>query len=442
MSMPPRRSGPIARRPRSAAAAPGTPPDLPVTFADVQAAGRRLLGHIIDTDCDPSRTLSEICGCKIWLKFENLQFTASFKERGALNRLTALTAEERRKGVIAMSAGNHAQGVAYNAGKLAIPATIVMPVGTPMVKVENTRHHGAEVVVTGDTLEDAAAFARRHGEERGLTFIHPYDDPLVIAGQGTVALEMIGAAPEIDTLVVPIGGGGLVSGMAIAAKGVRPDMRVIGVQAALYPSMFNVFRGEALPMRGDTLAEGIAVKSPGQITSAIVREMVDDIVLVTETELERAVSLLINIEKTVVEGAGAAPLAAVLKRPDLFQGHTVGLVLSGGNIDTRLLASVLTRELAREGRLSQLTIDLVDRPGQLARVANVIAEAGANIVEVYHQRVFSDLPAKGTLLEVVIETRDRRHLDETVARLRAAGLEVETPANPGGRHEEGGAGRA
>jgi threonine dehydratase len=404
----------------------------PVSLADIEAARNRLRGAIVETDCDWSRTLSDILGCKIWLKFENLQFTASFKERGALNRLSALSAEERERGVIAMSAGNHAQGVAYHASRLSIPATIVMPVHTPTVKVANTRRHGAEVILEGSTVEDCATFARTFGRERNLTFIHPYDDPLVIAGQGTVALEMLGAAPEIDTLVVPIGGGGLISGMAIAAKALRPDIQVIGVQAALYPSMYNLIKDKSLPMRGDTLAEGIAVKAPGSITAPIVRALVDDILLVSEPQIENAVSLLINIEKTVAEGAGAAGLAAVCAHRDRFKGRNVGLVLCGGNIDTRLLASVLTRELAREGRLSQLAIDLVDQPGQLAHVANLLGQSGANIVEVYHQRVFSDLPAKGALLELVIETRDRQHLDETVAKLRQAGLEVEVRSNPGG----------
>ena len=407
---------------------------LPVALADVEAAASVLRGAVLNTDCDESRTLGEIAGCAVWLKFEKLQFTASFKERGALNRLTALDKDARKRGVIAMSAGNHAQGVAYHAKRLGIPAVIVMPVGTPMVKVENTRHHGAEVIVTGATLEDAARFAVEHGQKQGLTFVHPYDDPLVIAGQGTIALEMLGAVPAIDTLIVPIGGGGLVSGMAIAAKSLKPSIEVVGVQASLYPSMYNLVKGTSLPMRGDTLAEGIAVKTPGELTSTIVKQLVNDIVLVTEPELERALSLLISIEKTVVEGAGAAGLAALLKHKERFKGRTVGLVLCGGNIDTRLLASVLTRELARQGRLSQLAIDLVDRPGQLAAVATRLGEVGANIVEVSHQRTFSDLPAKGTLLEVVIETRDRAHLEETIAHLRAAGLECEVVGNPGGNH--------
>ena len=421
-----------ARKSSPAAAAAKASARVPVTLDDVEAASRRLAGAIVDTDCDWSRTLSEILGCKVWLKFENQQFTASFKERGALNRLSALSPAERKRGVIAMSAGNHAQGVAYHAHRLAIPATIVMPVNTPTVKVVNTRRHGAEVILTGETVEEAAAFAQAHGHEHQLTFIHPYDDPLVIAGQGTLALEMLGAAPEIDTFVVPIGGGGLISGIAVAAKTLKPGIRMVGVQAELYPSMYNAINGTRLPMRGDTLAEGIAVKAPGHITQAIVRELVDDIVLVSEQEIERAVSLLINIEKTVVEGAGAAGLAAVLKAPEKFKGRTLGLVLCGGNIDTRLLASVLSRELAREGRLTQLTIDLVDRPGQLAKVADLLGEAGANIVEVYHQRIFSDLPAKAALLELVIETRDRDHLNETVKRLKQAGFEVEVRSNPGG----------
>ncbi len=421
-------------KPKPTTASLPHPAVLPVTLDDVEAARARLSGAIVDTDCDWSRTLSEILGCKTWLKFENQQFTASFKERGAINRLSALTAEERRRGVIAMSAGNHAQGVAYHARRLGIPTTIVMPVNTPTVKVMNTRRHGAEVILTGETVEEAAQFAREHGTKHGLTFVHPYDDPLVIAGQGTLALEMLGTAPEIDTLIVPIGGGGLISGIGVAAKAIKPGIRLIGVQAALYPSMYNAIKGTSLPMRGDTLAEGIAVKAPGRITQAMVRALVDDIVLVTEPEIEHAVSLLINIEKTVVEGAGAAGLAAALKLRGELVGRCIGLVLCGGNIDTRLLASVLTRELAREGRLTQLTIDLADRPGTLAKVANLLGEAGANIVEVTHQRIFSDLPAKAALLDLVIETRDNEHRQETVDKLRAAGFEVEVRSNPGGTY--------
>jgi threonine dehydratase len=402
---------------------------LPVTLADVERAAGVLKGSIVETDLDFSRTLSEMLGADIWLKFENLQFTASFKERGALNRLSALSPAERQSGVIAMSAGNHAQGVAYHARRLGIAATIVMPLGTPFVKIENTKRHGAQVIVEGATLEDSAAYARDYQRRHGLTFIHPYDDPLIIAGQGTLALEILRGAPGIDTLVVPIGGGGLISGIAVAAKALKPDIEVVGVQAELYPSMYNKIRGTSLPMRGDTLAEGIAVKSPGVLTTEIVRALVSDIVLVSEVEIERAVALLIEIEKTVAEGAGAAGLAALLSQPERFRGRKVGVVLCGGNIDIRLLSSVLTRELAREGRLSELCVDLVDKPGQLARVAALVGEAGANIIEVVHQRVFTDLPAKGTLLRMVIETRDRAHLDETLARIRAAGFEAEITSN-------------
>jgi threonine dehydratase len=400
---------------------------LPVTLADVKAAAATIRGATIVTECNESRTLGAVLGCRVWLKFENLQFTSTFKERGALNRLQALSPDQRRRGVIAMSAGNHAQGVAYHASRLGIPAVIVMPVGTPMVKVENTRRHGAEIIISGATLEEAGEFVRAHAKVHDLTLIHPYDDPLVIAGQGTIGLEMLEAVPELDTLLVPIGGGGLISGIAVAAKSLKPDLHIIGVQAGLYPSMYNAVKAEQLPMRGDTLAEGIAVKAPGRITTDIVRRLVDDILLVSEDQLERAVSMLISIEKTVVEGAGAAGLAALLSAPARFAGKKVGLVLTGGNIDTRLIASVLTRELAREGRLTQLAIDIVDRPGQLAAVSALLAEAGANIVEVSHQRTFSDLPAKGTLLELVIETRDRDHLDDVMTRLGAAGFKAWLP---------------
>ncbi len=397
---------------------------VPVSLADITTAAATIRGSVIVTECNQSRTLSEMCGCNIWLKFENLQFTSTFKERGALNRLHALSPEERRRGVIAMSAGNHAQGVAYHAMRLGIPAAIVMPIGTPMVKVENTRRHGAEVILSGQTVEEAGELARDYANAKGMTLIHPYDDPLIIAGQGTIALEMLQAVPSLDTLVVPIGGGGLISGIAIAAKALKPTLRVVGVEAQLYPSMYNVIKGADLPMRGDTLAEGIAVKAPGTITTEICRDLVDDILLVTEDQIERAVATLISIEKTVVEGAGAAGLAAVQAAPQFFAGRNVGLVLTGGNIDTRLIASVLTRELAREGRLTQLALDIVDRPGQLAAVSTLLAEASANIIEVSHQRTFSDLPAKATLLELVIETRDKAHLDDVLARLSASGFKV------------------
>jgi threonine dehydratase len=398
--------------------------NLPVTLRDVEAAAGVLAGFVKRTSFEHSRTLSDIAGASVWLKFENLQFTATFKERGALNRLSALSADQRQRGVIAASAGNHAQGVAYHAARLSIPATIYVPIGTPTVKIDNTRRHGATVIEGGATLEEAAALATTHGRNEGLTFIHPYDDPLIIAGQGTIALEMLAAMPDIDVLIVPIGGGGLISGMAVAAKTLKPDIEVIGVQAALYPSMYNLIKQQSLPMRGDTLAEGIAVKAPGRITSEIVRALVDDIVLVTEQDVEHALSLLLTIEKSVTEGAGAAGLAAVLADPERFKGRTLGLVLSGGNIDTRLLSGVLTRQLAREGRLSQLRFDIVDRPGQLGTVVAVLSRAGANIVEVSHQRIFTDLPAKAVHLEIVVETRDRSHLDATIDALRAADLKV------------------
>src|ERR1700733_3887385 len=402
-----------------------SPAQLPVTLRDIEAAAGVLAGFVKHTNFDRSRTLSHITGANIWLKFENLQFTATFKERGALNRLSALSADERRRGVIAASAGNHAQGVAYHAACLSIPAIIFVPVGTPTVKIENTRRHGANVIEGGATLEEAAILAADQGRERRLTFIHPYDDPMIIAGQGTIALEMLAAVPDLDVLLVPIGGGGLISGIAVAAKTLKPGIEVIGVQAALYPSMYNLIKGQQLPMRGDTLAEGIAVKAPGRITSEIVRALVDDIVLVTEQQIEQALSLLITIEKTVTEGAGAAGLAAVIADEARFKGRKLGLVLSGGNIDTRLLSGVLTRQLAREGRLSRLRFDIVDRPGQLAMIVAILSRSGANIVEVSHQRIFTDLPAKAVLLEVVIETRDRSHLEATIAALKAANVDVD-----------------
>src|SRR6266481_2231206 len=398
---------------------------LPVTLRDVETAAGVLAGFVKRTSFERSRTLSDITGASVWLKFENLQFTATFKERGALNRLSALSADERQRGVIACSAGNHAQGVAYHAARLKIPATIVVPLGTPTMKIENTRRHGAHVIEGGATLEEAATLAAEHGRKERLTYIHPYDDPLIIAGQGTIALEMLAAVPELDVLLVPIGGGGLISGIAVAAKTLKPSIEIIGVQAALYPSMYNLIKGLRLPMRGDTLAEGIAVKAPGRITSEIVRALVDDIVLVNEQQIEQALSLLITIEKTVTEGAGAAGLAAILANEERFRRRAVGLVLTGGNIDTRLLSGVLTRKLAREGRLSQLRFDIVDRPGQLATVVAVLGQSGANIVEVSHQRIFTDLPAKAVLLEVVIETRDRSHLASTIAALRTANIDVD-----------------
>ncbi len=395
-----------------------------IDLSAIQAAARTLDGAIVATPFAHSRTLSGMLGCEIWLKFENLQFTASYKERGALNRLASLSEAERRAGVIAMSAGNHAQGVAYHARRLGIPATIVMPEGTPAVKVENTRALGARVILEGATFEDSARITRVMAREQGFIFIHPFDDPKVIAGQGTVALEMLAVMPDLDDFLVPIGGGGLISGMGTVARALKPGLRVIGVEAGLYPSMYNLVKHASLPIGGDTLAEGIAVKEPGTLTRSIIANVVDDIMLVSEAEIERAVALLIGVEKTVVEGAGAAGLAAIIADRHRFRDRRVGLVLCGGNIDARLLASVLTRELARDGRLARLAIDIPDRPGQLAKVAGVIGGAGANIVEVYHQRVFTDLPAKGTELNLVVETRDAGHLTETVTALEKAGYRV------------------
>jgi threonine dehydratase len=401
---------------------PHAPPSM--TFDDVKRAAGVIKGHVVNTPCDRSYSLSHDLGAEIWLKFENLQFTASYKERGALVRLEALTPEERKRGVIAMSAGNHAQGVSYHAGRLGIPATIVMPKGTPAVKAENTKRWGARVILEGAALEDAARFAHAYGEEHGLVFVHPFNDPLVIAGQGTIGLEMLTAVPDLDVLIVPVGGGGLIAGISVAAKAMKPGIEVIGVEAALYPSMYNLIKGTQLPARGDTLAEGIAVVNPGPVPAQLIRDHVDDIVLVSETDLERATFTLLMIEKTVVEGAGAAGLAALMADRERWKGRKAGLVLTGGNIDPRLLASVLTRELAREGRLSRLTIDIPDRPGELSRVSGVLGEAGANIVEVYHQRVFTDLPARGTELNLVIETRDRSHLEAVLAQLEASGYRV------------------
>ena len=371
-----------------------------------------------------SKTLSDITGADVWLKFENLQFTAAYKERGALNKLLSLDEAQRKKGVIAASAGNHSQGLAYHAARLGVPVTIVMPQFTPIVKVKQTEGHGAQVVLAGESFDDAYAKARELEQERGLTFVHPFDDPAVIAGQGTVGLEMLQDVPELDMLAVPIGGGGLISGCSIVAKHLKPGMEVVGVQAALYPSMYGKVRGETVVCDGESLAEGISVKQPGEITYSIIRELVDDIVLVAERELERAVALFLGIEKTVVEGAGAAGLAALLAHPHRFRGRKVGLPLCGGNIDTRLLANVLLRDLARSGRLARLRIRLKDRPGQLAGVVRLFEDNQANILEVYHQRVFTNLPAKGLITDIECETRDADHLDRLVEGLRAHGYEV------------------
>jgi threonine dehydratase len=397
---------------------------LPVTIADIRAAAERIHGSIQRTPTVVSETLSKLTGATVYLKFENHQFTAAYKERGALNRLLLLDAGARAKGVVAASAGNHAQGLAYHGKRLGVPVTIVMPRTTPTVKVMQTEGHGATVILHGEKFEEALAHARELEEQRGLTFVHAFDEPDIIAGQGTVAVEMLEDAPDIDTLVIPIGGGGLFSGMATAARAMKPDLQLIGVQAELYPSMYDYVKRANLPCDGDTLAEGIAVKEPGSLTRRFVDGMIDDVVLVTERALEQAVSLLLQIEKTVVEGAGAAGLAALIEHKAMFTGKTIGLVLTGGNIDTRLLANVLLRDLARSGRLARLRIRLQDRPGALYHVARIFHEEQVNIIEVYHQRVFTSLPAKGLITDIECETRDEAHLQRLMAALAHAGYEV------------------
>lgn len=397
---------------------------LAITPDDVLKAAEAIRGQIIHTPTLESRTLSELSGARVFLKFENQQFTAAYKERGALNRLLALTPEERKRGVIAMSAGNHAQGLAYHARRLGIPATIVMPQFTPLIKVQQTEGHDAHVVLHGEKLEEATEYAHMLAEKQGLVFIHPFNDPLVMAGQGTVALEMFEDVPDLDCLIIPIGGGGLISGCAMAAAAVAPKCEIVGVQAELYPSMKQTLAGEPVVADGDTLAEGIAVKTPGSNTVPIVRKLVSDIILVAERDLEQAVALLLSIEKTVVEGAGAAGLAALLAEPRRFRGRNVGLVLCGGNIDTRLLANVLLRDLVRSGRLARLRIRLKDRPGQLFNLARVFDQQQVNILEVSHQRIFTNLPAKGLITEIECETRGAEHLERLIESLRAAGFDV------------------
>ncbi|MBN8811986.1 MULTISPECIES: threonine ammonia-lyase [unclassified Sphingomonas] len=403
---------------------PATQP-LPVSIDDVRAAQARIMGQIVRTPTLVSKTLSDLTGATVYLKFENLQFTAAYKERGALNTLLQLDEAARAKGVIAASAGNHAQGLAYHATRLGIPSTIVMPKNTPIVKVTQTEHHGANVILEGETFDAAYAHSRKLEAEHGFTFVHPFDDPRIIAGQGTVALEMIEDVPDIDTLIIPIGGGGLISGCATVAKSEGRDIEVVGVQAELYPSMYNRIHHTDMPCAGDTLAEGIAVKQPGGITAKLVEALVDDIVLVSERRLEESVSLLLQIEKTVVEGAGAAGLAALLAEPQRFKGKTVGIVLCGGNIDPRLLAYVLLRDLARSGRMARLRIRLQDRPGALYKVAQIFEQLSVNILELSHQRIFTNLPAKGLSLDVECETRDRDHLDRLMTALRRAQYEVQ-----------------
>ena len=397
-----------------------------LTIADVRAAAQRIAGAIVETPMLHSQTLSRIAGCQIWLKFENLQFTAAYKERGALNALLLLSEERRVRGVIAASAGNHSQGLSYHGTRLGVPVTIVMPRSTPTVKVMQTESVGGKVELFGETFDEAYAHARQLEAERGLTFVHPFDDPDVAAGQGTVALEMLAAVPELDCLVVPIGGGGLMSGMATVARAADPDIALIGVQAKLFPSMYAHLSGKDMRCGGDTLAEGIAVKAPGRFTARIIAELVDEILLVDEGALEHAVALLLQIEKTVVEGAGAAGLAAVLSNPEKFAGKRVGLVLCGGNIDTRLLANVLLRDQVRSGRMARLRIALQDRPGALYNVMGEFAAHNVNIIEIHHQRIFTSLPAKGLFTDIECEARDGEQIAGLVGALRAKGYSVET----------------
>lgn len=396
----------------------------PVTLAEIEAAAARIAGAVIRTPTMLSRTLSERSGATVYVKFENLQHTGAYKERGALNKLLLMDPARRSRGVIAASAGNHAQAVAYHARRLGVPAVIVMPKPTPIVKVSQTEAHGAEVVLFGETFDEAYTESRRLAEERGLTFVHPFDDAEVMAGQGTVALEMLADAPEIDTLVIPIGGGGLISGIATAAKALKPGLTVVGAQAELYPSMYAKLSGQSLSCAGDTIAEGIAVKAPGVETADIIRDVVDDIVLVSERDIESAICLLATAEKTVAEGAGAVGLAALLSHPDRFAGKTVGLIVSGGNIDTHLFANVLLRDLVRSGRMTRLRIHLQDRPGALVAVMKLFSAHQVNIVEVNHQRVFTSLPAKDAAIEVACEARDAGQIAKLIGALEADGYKV------------------
>jgi len=392
-----------------------------LSFADVQAAAARLAGQVLDTPCVESRTISQIVGAQVFLKFENLQFTASFKERGALNKLLALV-DAGVKGVVAASAGNHAQGVAHHAQRLGLRAVIVMPLQTPTVKVERTLGFGAEVVLHGETFDEAREHALQLGQAQGLTFVHPFDDELVIAGQGTIGIEMLRTQPDLDTLVIAVGGGGLISGIATAARALRPGLQIIGVQTARFPAMFNLIKGTHHPQGTSTIAEGIAVGLPGQITRRLIAERVDDMVLVDEGDIEQAIVMLLEIEKTLVEGAGAAGLAALLKEPARYAGKKVGLVLCGGNIDPLLLQAIIGRGLVRAGRLARIRVGARDAPGVLARITAVVAEAGANIDEVHHQRAFSTLSAQNVEVELVLQTRNTAHVSDVISRLQAAGF--------------------
>ncbi len=407
----------------------GAGSELPVSLADVRRAALAIAGTIVHTPAVPARVLSETVGAELLLKLEILHPTGSFKERGALAKLLGLDDAARATGVIAMSAGNHAQGVAYHARRLGIPATIVMPTETPFTKIERTESFGARVVLRGTGLSEARDAARQIAAQEGLALVHPYDDLDVIAGQGTIALELLADHPHLEVIVVPVGGGGLISGIAVAAKALKPQIRIIGVQSALYPSMLPALGRRAPPSGGTTLAEGIAVKEPGQLTRAIVAALVDDVLLVDEPAIERATSLLVELQKVVVEGAGAVPLAAILDHPSFFRGASVALILSGGNIDARLLASILQRGLARAGRLVRLRIEISDMPGALAKIAKIIGACGANIVEIYHQRLFQDVPVKLAEVDAVLETRNAAHVGEVITALVEAGFSTRLLSN-------------
>ena len=397
---------------------------MAVSIEDIRAAGKRIAGAVEHTPLVHSRTLSQLTGAQVFLKFENLQFTASFKERGALNKLLSLSPEERARGVIAMSAGNHAQAVAYHAARLGIPATIVMPKGSPNTKIKNTQVHGASVVLEGDNLFEAGKHARALAARDNLVFVHPYEDELIIAGQGTVGMEMLAAAPQLDVLVVPVGGGGLISGIATAAKALKREIRVFGVETKNYPSMHQRLNNLPVECGGDTIAEGIAVKDVGSIALGIIRKLVEEVLVVPEETIERAVVALMEIEKTVAEGAGAAGLAALLEHPQRFAGQRVGILVSGGNIDSRVLASVLMRGLVRDGRLVRLRVTMPDVSGSLAKVAAAIADAGGNIVEIQHQRIFGTSSVRSPEVEFLVETRDRAHTDALVRALEEKHLRI------------------
>ncbi len=395
---------------------------------DITAAAQRLRGHVVETPCQPSRTLGEMAGCRVFLKFENHQFTASFKERGALNRIAQLSSTEAARGVLAVSAGNHAQGVAYHAQRLRIPATIVMPRFAPAVKVDNTRRFGADVVLEGDTFDDARQHGLRLAAERGLTVVHPYDDLAVAAGQGTLGLEMLRQQPDIDTLLVAVGGGGLISGVATAARSLRPDVQVIGVQTERFPAVWSAFQGGSRASGQATIADGIAVKHPGALTLPLIRERVHDMLLVGEDDIEQAIVLLLEIEKTVVEGAGAVGLAALLRHHERFAGRNVGLILCGGNIEPLVLAEIIQRGMVRSGRLARLHVDVRDVPGALAEVSAALGRLGANIDEVRHQRAFSSLSVERAQIELVVQTRGTEHIDHIIQAMTAQGFAISRAA--------------